>query len=239
MKKIFYSIAAFTLISVNAFALCEDSICEKPRDKFKYWEGIDIGLNGYMTPSNSLSVPSGSSFLELDYARSRSIAWNMGQLNIPIAKHYVQLVTGFGLEWNSYAFRNNWSLNPNAANVTATEENIDFSKNKLKTTWVNVPLLLEFNTGKNEDKSFHLAVGVTGGYNLFRNRLKQEFNDEGNSVKRKVKDDFNVNPFRYALTARMGIGHYSIFANYSLSEMFKGNRGPELYPFSAGFTLNF
>jgi hypothetical protein len=239
MKKIFYSIAAFTLISVNAFALCEDSICEKPRDKFKYWEGIDIGLNGYMTPSNSLSVPSGSSFLELDYARSRSIAWNMGQLNIPIAKHYVQLVTGFGLEWNSYSFRNNWSLNPDAANVTATEENIDFSKNKLKTTWVNVPLLLEFNTGKNEDKSFHLAVGVTGGYNLFRNRLKQEFNDEGNSVKRKVKDDFNVNPFRYALTARMGIGHYSVFANYSLSEMFKGNRGPELYPFSAGFTLNF
>lgn len=239
MKKIFYSIAAFTLISVNAFALCEDSICEKPRDKFKYWEGIDIGLNGYMTPSNSLNVPSGSSFLELDYARSRSIAWNMGQLNIPIAKHYVQLVTGFGLEWNSYSFRNNWSLNPDAANVTATEENIDFSKNKLKTTWVNVPLLLEFNTGKNEDKSFHLAVGVTGGYNLFRNRLKQEFNDEGNSVKRKVKDDFNVNPFRYALTARMGIGHYSVFANYSLSEMFKGNRGPELYPFSAGFTLNF
>lgn len=239
MKKIFYSIAAFTLISVNAFALCEDSICEKPRDKFKYWEGIDIGLNGYMTPSNSLNVPSGSSFLELDYARSRSIAWNMGQLNIPIAKHYVQLVTGFGLEWNSYSFRNNWSLNPDAANVTATEENIDFTKNKLKTTWVNVPLLLEFNTGKNEDKSFHLAVGVTGGYNLFRNRLKQEFNDEGNSVKRKVKDDFNVNPFRYALTARMGIGHYSVFANYSLSEMFKGNRGPELYPFSAGFTLNF
>lgn len=239
MKKIFYSIAAFTLISVNALAHCEDSICEKPKDKFKYWEGIDIGLNGYMTPSNSLSVPSGSSFLELDYARSRSIAWNMGQLNIPIAKHYVQLVTGFGLEWNSYSFRNNWSLNPDAANVTATEENIDFTKNKLKTTWVNVPLLLEFNTGKNEDKSFHLAVGVTGGYNLFRNRLKQEFNDEGNSVKRKVKDDFNVNPFRYALTARMGIGHYSVFANYSLSEMFKANRGPELYPFSAGFTLNF
>jgi hypothetical protein len=239
MKKIFYSIAAFTLISVNAFALCEDSLCEKPKDKFKYWEGIDIGLNGYMTPSNSLNVPSGSSFLELDYARSRSIAWNMGQLNIPIAKHHVQLVTGFGLEWNSYSFRNNWSLNPDAANVTATEENIDFTKNKLKTTWVNVPLLLEFNTGKNEDKSFHLAVGVTGGYNLFRNRLKQEFNDEGNSVKRKVKDDFNVNPFRYALTARMGIGHYSVFANYSLSEMFKANRGPELYPFSAGFTLNF
>lgn len=239
MKKIFYSIAAFTLISINAFAHCEDSLCEKPKDKFKYWEGIDIGLNGYATPSNSLSVPSGSSFLELDYSRSRSIAWNMGQLNIPIAKHYVQLVTGFGLEWNSYSFRNNWSLNPDAANVTATEENIDFTKNKLKTTWVNVPLLLEFNTGKNEDKSFHLAVGVTGGYNLFRNRLKQEFSDEGNSVKRKVKDDFNVNPFRYALTARMGVGHYSVFANYSLSEMFKGNRGPELYPFSAGFTLNF
>jgi hypothetical protein len=39
----------------------------------------------------------------LDYARSRSIAWNMGQYNVKLVKNYVQLVTGLGLEWNTYS----------------------------------------------------------------------------------------------------------------------------------------
>jgi hypothetical protein len=240
MKKIFYTIAAFALTTVSAFA-CDDSLSIKlnTRGEFKFWEGLDIGVSGYLTPSNSLTVPSGSPFLELDYARSRSIAWNMGQFNLPIVKNYVQLVTGIGLEWKSYAFRNNWTLNSDSPTVSATEENLDFSKNKLRTTWINVPLLLEFNTSRNEDKSFHLAAGVTGSYNIFRNRLKQEYEIDGFEGDRKIKDDFNINPFRCQLTARLGYGDFGIFANYQLNEMFKDNRGPELYPFSAGFSLIF
>ena len=239
MKQLLYTLAAFTLFTPSAFATCDDSICDKPKNEFKYWEGFDIGVNGYMTPSNSLTVPANYQFLELDYARSRSIAWNMGQLNIPILKHHIQLVTGIGFEWNSYAFRNNWSLDTDSPMVTATEDNVDYSKNKLKTTWINVPLLLEINTGKDEDKNFHLAAGVTGGYNIFRNRLKQEYSVNGTDSERKLKDDFNVNPFRCALTARMGIGHYTVYANYSITELFKDNRGPALHPFSAGISLNF
>jgi len=239
MKKILYTFAAFALFTPSAFAFCDDSLrFEKPKDQFKYWEGLDIGVNGYMTPANSLTVQAGYPFLELDYARSRSIAWNIGQYNVHIVKNYVQLVTGIGLEWNSYAFRNNWSLDADSPLVTATEDNIDYSKNKLKTTWVNVPLLLEFNTSKNEEKSFHIAAGITGGYNIFRNRLKQEYSIDGTDSERKLKDDFNVNPFRYAATARVGIGKYSVYANYSLSEFFKENRGPALHPFSIGFTIN-
>jgi len=242
MKKILHTIVALTITATaaNAGTNCDDSLCIKTGGgDFKYWEGLDIGVNGYMTPQNSLQVNPAYPFLELDYARSHSIAWNIGQYNVHIVKNYVQIVTGIGLEWNSYAFRNNWSLDTDSPMVTATEDNIDYSKNKLKTTWLNVPLLLEFNTSKDEDKSFHVAVGVTGGYNIFRNRLKQEFSTDGTESKRKLKDDFNVNPFRYALTARVGFGDCSVFANYSMSEMFKANRGPELHPFSAGIALNF
>jgi hypothetical protein len=249
MNKIFYTIAALALTITTASARnitaplslnCDDSLeCRKSGGDFKYWEGLDFGVNGYLTPANSLVVPSGSPFLELDYARSHSVAWNMGQYNLKIVKNYVQVVTGIGLEWNSYAFRNNWSLEADSPTVTATETNIDYSKNKLRTTWINVPLLLEFNTNKDEDKSLHIAVGVTGGYNIFRNRLKQEYEIDGIESKRKLKDDFNVNPFRYAATARIGYGDFSIFANYQINELFKENRGPALYPFSAGFGLNF
>lgn len=240
MKKIFYTIIAFTFSAATANA-CHDSLeIKMGGGEFKFWEGLDIGVNGYMTPQNNLEVQAGYPFLELDYARSRTFAWNIAQYNIPIAKHYVQIVTGIGLEWNSYAFRNNWTLTSDAPVVTAQQEGFDFSKNKLKTTWINVPLLLEFNTSKDEDKSFHVAAGVIGGYNIFRNRLKQEFvNADGFEGERKMKDDYNVNPFRYQLTARVGYGDFSIFANYAVNEFFKDNRGPALHGFSGGFSLNF
>lgn len=238
-KKIFYTILALTFSAATANA-CDDSLCVKMGGgEFKFWNGIDFGVNGYMTPQNSLTVQSGYPFLELDYARSHSFSWNMAQFNLPIVKHYVQLVTGIGLEWNSYAFRNNWTLDQNSPAVTATETNIDYSKNKLRTTWVNVPVMFEFNTSKNEDKSFHLALGVTGGYNIFQNRLKQEYTIDGTESKRKLKDDFNVNPFRYEASARVGYGDVSVFANYSIGEFFKPNRGPELHPFSVGIGLAF
>jgi Outer membrane protein beta-barrel domain len=163
----------------------------------------------------------------------------MQQYNIHIYKNHINLVTGFGLEWNSYAFRNNTTLQANTNQPEAIEEGLDFSKNKLKTTFVRVPLMLEFNTGKTEENNFHVAVGGTIGYNIFRNRVKQVFEVNGDEQKRKIKDDFNVNPFRYGATARIGYNDFTLFANYDLSTFFKENRGPKLNTFSAGFSLNF
>ncbi|HET6991104.1 MAG TPA: outer membrane beta-barrel protein [Bacteroidia bacterium] len=240
MKTRFYTLYAALLLASAPVLACGDSTaCRIPHnDSFKFWKGLDIGVNGYYNAANSLTNPEGYNFLELDYARSRSIAWNMGQYNFHIVKNYVNLVTGLGIEWNSYALRNNVSLQPHASEITGIEENHDFTKNKLKSTWLNAPLMLEFNTSKNENHSFHIGVGAEFGYNIFRNRLKQEFSINGDEQKRKVKDDFNINPFRYSLTARVGYGKYTVFANYGMSTLFKANQGPKVYPFSAGISIN-
>jgi hypothetical protein len=122
--------------------------------------------------------------------------------------------------------------------ISATNDSIDFTKNKLKSTWVKAPLMLEFNTSKDEDKSFHIGVGAEFGYNIFRNRQKQEFMMFGDEQKRKTKDDYNLNPFRCSLVARVGFGKYTVFANYGLSEVFKSGQGPKVYPFSAGINIH-
>ncbi len=235
-------LTAFAAIGFTASGwACDDSTktWKSNNGTHKYWTGLDVGVNGFMSSGYDISTPENYPFLELDYARSRSIAWNMGQYNVKLVKNYVQLVTGLGLEWNTYSLRNNVTLLTDAPTVSAVNENVNFSKNKFRTIWVNAPLLLEFNTSKDEDKSFHVAGGVTFGYNMFRNRLKQEFSANGDNVKRKLKDDFNVNPFRYSLTARVGYGDFTLFANYALTELFKSGRGPEVYPFSAGININF
>ena len=39
-------------------------------------------------------------------------------------------------------------------------------------------------------------------------------------------------------TARIGWGWVNVFATYSLTTLFKTDRGPELYPFSVGLTIS-
>lgn len=240
MKTKFFTLLAGLLFAAAPAIACGDSCSTKCNygGDFKYWQGLDIGVNGYFNKNtSSIETPSGYGFLELDYSRSRSFAWNIGQYNFHIVKNYVNVVTGIGLEWNSYALRNNVSLLPNSDSISAISESIDFTKNKLKSTWINAPLLLEFNTSKNANNNFHIGAGMTFGYNIFQNRLKQEFSMNGDEQKRKVKDDFNINPFRYSATVRVGFGDFTLFANYGLSELFKANRGPVVHPFSAGVSL--
>jgi hypothetical protein len=56
----------------------------------------------------------------------------------------------------------------------------------LKSTFVNVPLLLEFNTNKNPEKSFHLAFGVIGGFKL-GSRTRQILEQNGEEIKLLIK----------------------------------------------------
>ncbi|GAB4142587.1 MAG: hypothetical protein Fur0041_17670 [Bacteroidia bacterium] len=244
-------IAMFAAGSVGA---CEDSLkINKRSDEYKFWQGFDIGVNGYLNSrytigtnvvfdldGEAIQTPAGYQFFELDYARSRSFAWNFAQHNFHIYKNFINFVTGFGIEWNTYALRKNVTLIQDAPSFSAVQENYNFTKNKFRTIFVNAPLLIEFNMpSKDPENCLHVAAGMTFGYNLFQNRLKQEFSVNGDESKRKIKDDFNINPFRYSLSARVGYGDVSLFVNYALSEMFKDNRGPKVYPFSAGVGLSF
>ena len=53
----------------------------------------------------------------------------------------------------------------------------------------------------------------------------------------KTRDQYNLNPFRYSAMLRCGVGKLDIYATYTLSELFKKNQGPQLYPFTVGITL--
>ncbi len=240
MKTKFYSLIAAIFLSAAPVMACKDSLSCKFNidDSFKFWQGLDIGVNGYLNTKNSIATPETFPFLELDYARSRSFSWNVAQYNFHIYKNYINLVTGAGFEWNSYAFKQNVTLATDVNTISSMNDSIDFTKNKLKSTWVKAPLMIEFNTNKDENKSFHIAVGAEIGYNIFRNRQKQEYMYKGEEQKRKTKDDFNINPFRYSLVARVGFGRYTLFANYGMSELFKKNQGPQVYPFSAGINIH-
>jgi hypothetical protein len=209
-------------------------------DDFEFWSGIDIGVNGFMTSQRQVVLQSGFEYLELNYAKSYVFGWNAWQKNMHIYRNNVNLGVGIGLTWYHYNFRNSYTLNPNVEWATATIDTLKYSKNRLNICYLNVPLFLEFNTNnKDARNSFHVAFGGQVGYNVFDNKLKQKYEINGETYKRKIRDDFNVNPFRFDIIARVGYGDFTMFGTYSVTTLFEQNKGPVLYPFAAGIHWNF
>jgi hypothetical protein len=225
----------------NNVIICDDDGDDQDSDHksgFDYWAGIDIGMNGYVNADNKLSV-TGSPFLELNYVKSLDFGLNLYEKNFHIYKNYVNLIAGLGFDFNHYSFRNPITLNADSGYISAsTDSLISYHKNKLNITYVEVPLLLMFNTNnEHPKKGFHIGGGVIGGYNI-HSVTKQEFTIDGYDFNVKKKDDYNLNPFKLSATVRAGFGGFNLFASYALTSLFEDGKGPQLYPFTVGISLS-
>jgi hypothetical protein len=58
------------------------------------------------------------------------------------------------------------------------------------------------------------------------------------TVKTKVYDNFNLNPFRASVRVSVGYGRVNIFAERALTTFFEKDKGPILYPFTAGIGIS-
>jgi hypothetical protein len=220
-----------------------DTVDAAPDDNEKkiykgHWAGIDVGVNMLMDQNfqrNFEDYP----YWETDI--SKSYVWNMNILEhkFRIYKNYVGITTGFGFNLNAFHFSNNYIINNSTDTTYAVLDSVySYSKNKLQVNYFTVPLLLEFCTNENDDKTFYLAAGVVGGIRL---SSKSVIVKENEGVKERLvrKDDFGINPFKLDATLRMGYGTFGVCASYNLIPLFEKDRTIELYPFSIGVTCNF
>lgn len=238
----------------------EDSVqlVRTPKKRRSHWAGVDLAINGFLNSNNSFDLSNDAStnpedvtqFMELNYSKSWAFSINFMEFYIPISTHHFGLVTGMGTEWSNYELKHNIRLNAEGGSFVHNEVDefnkdytwgevdtvLDYSKNRFKTWFINVPVLLELNTGNEANKSFHISAGAIFGYNL-QTKMKYKYRLDGDNKKEKDKQSFNTNPFRVSATIRAGYGWFNAFAKYSLTPLFEDGRGPELYPFTVGVTL--
>lgn len=217
----------------------DDGDSEPDKSELTFWSGIDLGVNTLLTSSGSSSLPEEYKWMESDQARSLSWNINIVEQKIRIVKDYVGITTGLGLTYNSYGLKNNVSVQSNSDStwaVTVPDSLWSFDKNKLRATYVKIPLMLEFNTSLDPDRTFHVAAGVIGGVRI-GSITKQEYKVDDQKHKNRVKDDFNVNPFTADATVRVGYRNFTLWANYGLMPLFEENKGPELYNFTVGLSV--
>jgi len=198
-----------------------------------HWDGVQIGINSFANIDYSGFTPN---FMDLDYNNSNEVQVNFLEQNICLQKRKknIGLVSGIGLTFNDYRFSNSSTIkNDNGMVKPAPLDEAGLSKSKLSTTYLTIPLLLECQVPiKGHAKQIYISGGVIGGL-----KINSHTKVKRNEIKEKNRNDFNINPFRYGATARIGLGEVNIFGAYYFSTFFKDARGPEMYPFTIGITF--
>lgn len=220
-----------------------DSIFHMPEKARSHWGGIDLGVNQLMYKNNfSTTLPDGYSFLELNSGKSINVNVNIFYHDFPLYKRYLMFTTGIGLTLNNYRFSDNRTLIADTNRVLAgydfdkNNNQIKYEKNKLAVNYITIPLLLQWNSREKFDNSFHVAAGLLLSYK-YNSHLKLVYKEDGDHEKTKRHDEFNIEPFRYDLTLRLGYEYYTLYASYAMNSLFKDGKGPELHPFQVGVNL--
>jgi hypothetical protein len=201
-----------------------------------HWGGFELGYNTWGKKPFSTALPTGYEFLELNSGESVAVNLNFFDWNAKLSGRRLMFVTGLGISWNNWRFQGDRTLIANAPVLSANYDTIGYLKNKLTVSYVTMPLLFEFNTNDMEKKTFHVGTGIIFGYKL-DSHTKQTYDINGDGHKVKLFDDFNLDPFRYDATLRVGYRGYTVFVSYGLNWLFKRNQAPELHPLTFGLTL--
>lgn len=213
---------------------------EEPKKKKgeAHWSGVDLGFTTLMN-SNFENSFQNHPYWENDPARSQVWNLNLMEKRFDLGTPYVGFTTGLGFSFTSVAFRDNYVLTANADTVFASIDSVNtYSKNKLKASYLTVPLLLEFNTSTNTSKSFYLATGLVGGVRM-TSKVKRQGEFDGKEFEQKNKGTYGLNSFKLDATARLGYGDWGAFASYSLLPLFDTGKTVEVYPLTFGLSLNF
>jgi hypothetical protein len=165
-----------------------------------------------------------------------------------IIKDRLRLAAALGFQFESYAFDKNIRLTDEPT-LQGIEDTIrDYRKNTLNANYVTLPVVLQFNTERNLDKSFHIAVGVIAGYRISSN-MTYKWSEDARRQRERLRNDYALEPYRLSAIAQVGIGSAMIWAQYDLTMKFTATdtalmvagakSTPEVYAWSAGINIPF
>ena len=121
-------------------------------------------------------------------------------------------------------------------------DTIHFKKYKLAVAWLEAPLELRYTKDPlNSNKSFKAAIGVKVGTLFNAHTRGKDFIDLSGNINpytEKIASKRFFNKNRLAVTARFGLGVFSLFGSYQVTQLFKQNLAPKINPWSIGLQIS-
>ncbi|RKD17288.1 hypothetical protein BCY91_03940 [Pelobium manganitolerans] len=198
------------------------------------FEHFDIGLSKYHTGSD-FGAPNGYD-LETETWKTSNVGFDLLQMGIRFNPN-LKVVLAAGLDWNHMRLKQNVTIQPEQPTLTITDDAIDYEKNRFSSRYIRVPLYFEYRSPQSKKgKRTSIVFGPEVGF-LLNGKVKQISKEKG---KEKFKDDFNLEPFRYGASIRLGYGGGGLFFKYYFNDVFAKNEGPADYKnLSFGLTFGF
>lgn len=220
-----------------------------------HWAGVGIYYNGLIQNMGHLSLPDHAEYLEQSPG-SIGVSINFVDFVI-ISDRSFGLITGLGLESNNFKFDRNLTLMRDAAGYIVPDfsyeaAGIKLKKSKLTTTYLNIPLLVEFQFGgrnTNWRRRGFINFGVVAGI-LVNGHTKVKYTNLGdmsgtgtdNRTGRfvdKRKDGLNLRNFHYGAELNVGYRSIALSAKYYPQSIFKSDKGPNVQQVNIGLAWLF
>jgi hypothetical protein len=217
------------------------------------WWIVDLGFSNYNDNTNYANAGAylvnrpgypalGESDFKLRTGKSINVNIWIVMQRLNLAKHYVNLKYGLGLELNNYRYKSNISYKEDGqVPYTNTQTNapfifrdsIAFSKNKLAADYLTVPLMLNFTSNpSNPRKGVGMSIGVSAGY-LYSQRNKQKSSERG---KDRNKGDYDLEKFKFSYIAELVLGRVHLYGSYSPKSMYEHSL--DIKPYTVGFRFS-
>lgn len=159
---------------------------------------------------------------------------------ILVGNQSFRLLTGLGFELNNFRFDQDIALKYENGVTTVDEQylaqGVNLSKSKLFTAYMNIPLLIEFQTGRNHN--FFINGGVIGGLRIgAHTKIQGKSSIIGGTA--KDHSSFGLRNFHYGYTLNFGYSHIGFNLTYYHSPLWRKGAGPQVRQVNAGISLVF
>jgi len=142
----------------------------------------------------------------------------------------------WGLGFSSQNVHSNTfpTYNADGSKTYLTPIDSSYDLNKLSCNFIDAAIEFRIRTNENENhKRFKISFGMKGGY-LVQSHTKFESGD----IKVKTYDIKNLSKWQYGPIGRIGYGKWGISGYYSLVNLFKDGKGPDVVPVSIGIAFS-
>ncbi len=215
----------------------------KPKSKRKYtmephWAGIGWGFANIADQQYNINNINGVS---LKSESSNEFFFNLIEKILPIYRNNLGLTTGLGFNWRNYFFDANQHFTE-VAGVTIVENapaGTEYEYSRLRTFYINVPLLLEWQPTFGKSQKFFVSAGVVGGVNTSATHKLKYKDVSDNTIRKITGKGLNIAPVTLDFLGQIGYGSWNVYAKYSPFSMFQSQKGPEMRSVSVGAMLNF
>jgi hypothetical protein len=205
------------------------------------WGIVDLGFTNINDLTNYASINGASGYFPsgtaddmiLQNGKSVNINIWVFMQRVSLISNIVNLKYGLGIELNNYRFKKNIRFRDEPRYFIERDTEVaSFEKNKLAADYISVPVMLNFNFTPGRANSYGFSAGVSAGY-LYSARQKMVSKERG---KEKVRNDFNLQPWKLSAIAELNLGFIQLYGSYALGNMFRS--GLDQTPYSAGIRFS-